>query len=47
MMCLNEAEMDFEMVAALLDDRVDTVKKHYARYHTASKRQAINRLKGL
>ena len=47
MMCLNEAEMTFEMVAALLDDKVETVKNHYARYHTTSKKLAISKLDNL
>ena len=47
MMCLNEAEMDFEMVASLIGDEVTTVKRHYARYHIASKKKAVLKLNDL
>jgi integrase len=47
MMCLNEADMTYEKVAQLIDDDVETVKKHYARYHTTSRRRELEKLNDL
>jgi hypothetical protein len=35
------------MGASLIGDEVNTIKKHYARYHIASKKKAIVKLNDL
>ncbi|MGB0521466.1 MAG: phage integrase SAM-like domain-containing protein [Flammeovirgaceae bacterium] len=46
-MCLNEAQIDIGMVAELVGDSIETLMAHYAKYVTAGKRKAMNKLNGL
>ena len=46
-MCLNEAKIPFKMVSEFVDDTVETLEKHYARYLDSFKKDEMKKLDDL